>query len=626
MATNLSPINYRPDIDGLRAIAVTLVVIFHAFPNFLTGGFIGVDVFFVISGYLISSIILKEFRLKKFSFLDFYSRRINRIFPSLIVVMLSCYAFGWFNLLADEFKLLGKHIAAGASFISNIVLWVESGYFDKSSDLKPLLHLWSLGIEEQFYLIWPFLIFLCFKYRVSILKIAITIFLITFVINILFIFYIKNPESAFYLPQARFWELMVGSILAYINDKGIPNNLSSTVANWISIIGLCLILICALSISKTNSFPGFWALMPVFGSAALIFSGPNSFCNHIFLRRKWMVWLGLISYPLYLWHWPLLSFGHILYGEAPSFTYRLLAIGASVLLATLTYYLIERPIRFGKFSGIKSIFLTILMVAVCHQGINTYIRDGYVFRLQHLQFRLPPELITLSINAEKPAKEMANAEFKLASQKRPLIFLWGDSYAGHLVYGYEKRFGNDFEIIPLMGGCPALLNTELSNKKNCPEITQANLQRVLDERPSKLVIAANWTDYSNWPELAKTISILKQNGFYQIDLVGPAPQWKETLYKQLYLHYAFNRNIENAYISPYRMNFGLNPNFLKIEPQIKQLAKDFGLHYISIVDILCNEDGCITRFGDTADKLASFDGGHLTNYASEFVVRRFPQK
>ena len=180
----LSNLNYRADIDGLRGLAVTLVVFYHAFPGLLPGSFIGVDIFFVISGYLISKIILKQVKEENFNFSNFYIRRINRIFPALLLVLMACFAIGWFNLLADEYKQLGKHIAGGAGFISNIILWGESGYFDSASYQKPLLHLWSLGIEEQFYFIWPVIIWAAWKFQLNLMAVAISIALISFGTNI----------------------------------------------------------------------------------------------------------------------------------------------------------------------------------------------------------------------------------------------------------------------------------------------------------------------------------------------------------------------------------------------------------------------------------------------------------
>lgn len=205
---------YRPDIDGLRAIAVLSVVIFHAFPNLLKGGFIGVDIFFVISGFLISTIILNGLEKDSFSFVEFYSRRIKRIFPALLLVLIASFVLGWFVLLADEYKQLGKHIAGGAGFVSNFVLWKESGYFDNTSETKPLLHLWSLGIEEQFYIVWPLLLWFVWKQRLNPLTITLIVMLSSFILNISTVQ--SDAVAAFYSPQTRFWELLTGSILAYV--------------------------------------------------------------------------------------------------------------------------------------------------------------------------------------------------------------------------------------------------------------------------------------------------------------------------------------------------------------------------------------------------------------------------
>jgi peptidoglycan/LPS O-acetylase OafA/YrhL len=211
---HLTKPKYRADIDGLRAIAVLSVVGFHAFPHLIRGGLIGVDIFFVISGFLISTIVFDSLDRKCFSFAEFYSRRIRRIFPALIVVLIASCAFGWFALLADEYKQLGKHIAAGAAFVSNFVFWNESGYFDNAAASKPLLHLWSLGVEEQFYLVWPLLLWVAWQKRFNLLIIAVLVAVISFALNAQGIG--KDAVATFYSPQTRFWELMVGSMLAWL--------------------------------------------------------------------------------------------------------------------------------------------------------------------------------------------------------------------------------------------------------------------------------------------------------------------------------------------------------------------------------------------------------------------------
>jgi peptidoglycan/LPS O-acetylase OafA/YrhL len=236
-AVTASP-HYRPDIDGLRAIAVLLVVGFHAFPEWLKGGFVGVDIFFVISGYLISRIILTDIHRQQFSFGHFYAKRIKRIFPALIVVLTACFGFGWFVLLPDEFKELGKHIAGGAGFVANFVLWGESGYFDNQAELKPLLHLWSLGIEEQFYFMWPILLIVVTKKRYNVLGLLLVLILASFMFNIRSVN--ADPVSDFYSPLTRFWELMAGALLAHFSllvNNAANTNQRSIYKNLAALIG-----------------------------------------------------------------------------------------------------------------------------------------------------------------------------------------------------------------------------------------------------------------------------------------------------------------------------------------------------------------------------------------------------
>ena len=208
-------IAYRPDIDGLRAVAVLLVVGYHAFPYWLNGGFIGVDIFFVISGFLISSIIFQDLGAGSFRFTDFYGRRIRRIFPALIIVVAACLVAGWFVLLAGEYEQLGKHVAGGAGFIANFLLWNESNYFDNAAETKPLLHLWSLGVEEQFYIIWPLLLWLAWKRNFNARTMTAFIVIMSFALTIAQAR--TDMVAAFYSPATRFWESLCGALLANPN-------------------------------------------------------------------------------------------------------------------------------------------------------------------------------------------------------------------------------------------------------------------------------------------------------------------------------------------------------------------------------------------------------------------------
>jgi peptidoglycan/LPS O-acetylase OafA/YrhL len=341
---------YRSDIDGLRAFAVLSVVLFHAFPELISGGFIGVDVFFVISGFLISTIIFEKLEQGSFSFTDFYARRIRRIFPALILVLVTSFILGWCILFVSEYKQLGKHIAGGAGFIANFILWSESGYFDNLSDTKPLLHLWSLGIEEQFYIVWPPILWAAWRLRLRILPIIFTIAIASFAWNLYSISI--DPVATFYSPLTRFWELLVGSLLAYatVFQAKYPKLAVSSVsqANTYSWIGCGLFIAGLLLINKESGFPGAWALLPTLGAAFMIKAGPTAWFNRVVLGNSVLVWFGLISYPLYLWHWSLLSFSRILSSGVPEVEIRIGVVVLSVLLSWFTYRFVEKPIRFGN--------------------------------------------------------------------------------------------------------------------------------------------------------------------------------------------------------------------------------------------------------------------------------------
>jgi peptidoglycan/LPS O-acetylase OafA/YrhL len=379
-ANHLTHPKYRPDIDGLRAIAVLSVVGFHAFPGLIKGGFVGVDIFFVISGFLISNIIFGSVERDAFSFVRFYSRRIRRIFPALLVVLAACYAFGWVSLLADEFGQLGKHIFGGATFVSNLVLWRESGYFDNDSATKPLLHLWSLGIEEQFYIVWPLLVWLAWRWRVGFLSMTASLAALSFSINVIYLFR-SDHVADFYSPQTRFWELFAGSILAYVAMSRQPvlgfEGLGVRDAHYQSLIGALLLGAGLFVTTQESYFPGLWALLPVFGTVMIIGAGKNAFVNKVILSNGLFIWFGIISFPLYLWHWPLLSFARILENGLPNLLVRIVAMAVAIGLAWLTYKLVERPLRFGRFGVAKVLGLVMAVAMVGAVGYITKRRDGF---------------------------------------------------------------------------------------------------------------------------------------------------------------------------------------------------------------------------------------------------------
>lgn len=339
-AMHPAPSHYRPDIDGLRALAVGMVVAFHAFPALAPGGFIGVDVFFVISGYLISGLILGGLHAGRFSFAQFYSRRLRRIAPALLAVLAACAGLGLWLLHPDEMAQLGNHIVGGAGFVANLLLWNESGYFDTEAQSKPLLHLWSLAIEEQFYLAWPLLLVLLHRHKCNIARATLAITLASFAVNI-YDTQLHETAASYYSPFGRMWELMLGSLLAL---RVLPA-FSARARNLQSLTGLALLAVAMLGLDKDSPYPGALALLPTCATALLIAAGPQALVNRQLLSRKYVVALGLVSYPLYLWHWPLLVFARTaFYGEL-STQATLAVLLASLALAIATYRGIERPLR-----------------------------------------------------------------------------------------------------------------------------------------------------------------------------------------------------------------------------------------------------------------------------------------
>lgn len=655
---NVHPV-YRPDIDGLRAVAILSVVIFHAFPFRLPGGFVGVDVFFVISGFLISTIIFRSLQRGDFSFAEFYAHRIKRIFPALIVVLTACYAFGWFTLLPNEFKQLGKHMAAGAGFVQNIVLWQEVGYFDTASELKPLLHLWSLAIEEQFYLIFPVLIFAVWRIGLNVLTVVLLLVLISFGLNITGV--TTNPTETFFMLQTRAWELLAGSILAYLQffkrakfsawmQRWMfhpvlfrhPNESAQrgeVLNNTLSVVGLLLLVAAMLFISKGKPFPGWWALLPVSGAFLLILAGPEAWGNRVILANKLMVFVGLISYPLYLWHWPILSFARILEGENTSREIRMGAVVLSFVLAWLTYRLIEMPIRLGRKSWVKTTVLSIVLVVVGYIGYNAFQRDGLAFRIPKDVRHIANFKYEFGVDARAGGKcwlaaDVAPEGFASECIETPRsaeshsILVWGDSHAARLYPGLRATLNESFAISQFTrDGCPPILGFgyEVCQKSN--EHTISKIQKLV---PTTVVMFAVWSNYQkDWltesvarQGLLDSIRKLKTLGVKNIVVLGPAPKWNDALPKLVYNAWkdSFPREI------PERLATGMMPEVREVDKQLEEMLRSEQVVYESVLQITCGEDGCLTHVPGRPRELLTWDYGHLTTEGAVFVSQHLLMK
>ena len=458
--------HYRPDIDGLRAIAVLSVILFHAFPEIVPGGFIGVDVFFVISGYLISTILYSNLVANHFSILDFYGRRIRRIFPVLSVVLAFCLILGWFVLLPDEYAQLGKHVAGGAGFIQNLLLWNESGYFDVNGDTKPLLHLWSLGIEEQFYIFWPLILWIGYRLRMNLLFITLIFLMGSFLLNVNAV----NTKTvmAFYSPQTRFWELLCGAGLAkfalspsaiglYLNSQN-----QSLFKNALSLVGLLLLVAGFAFINEDRNFPGWWALLPVSGSLALLVSGPNAWLNRILLAHPYMVAIGLISYPLYMLHWPALSFAVILLGNLTVWQIIFILLGVFASSAAL-YRFIERPLRSGKFLKQKAVGLLLMVALLGVLGYAIYKNQGFSERAFPQRYANITEGLKWNFYTQPECERQFKNSPCLENGGDVRVLLLGDSHANHFYPGLTSHIQSG---LVFLGTCAPLLNIGSDNTKN----------------------------------------------------------------------------------------------------------------------------------------------------------------
>jgi len=667
---------YRADIDGLRAIAVLSVVLYHAFPSLLTGGFVGVDVFFVISGYLISTIIFGNLQNSSFSYLDFYIRRARRIFPALILVLLTVFAIGWNHMLVDGFKNLGEHIAAGAGFASNLLLWNESGYFTAAAATKPLLHLWSLGIEEQFYLLWPTVLIILWRSNLGRFSGIVLLIIVSFSWNI--IWTTSNPVAAFYSPQTRLWELALGSLVACIQIehplRTLTVALTSPESQWrttagkiesvltrpamrefSALVGLSLILLTSWRANSAMAFPGYLALAPTLGAALCIASGPSTRVAKWLLSGKPLVWIGLISYPLYLWHWPILVFQDTLQYQFHGPLGRVAAIALAIFLAAFTYYCIERFIRHGAAPRAKAATLLTGLLLIGGLGVFTFTKDGlpdrpvvtknghFVSDLAKIQdvYKFYAGNFRWGTCYSAPREVTKKDKMRMCvDSMRPLVLIWGDSYSASLYPGLlklqskkVKAFGiaqfSDSNVPPFFDDSKRS-SAWPENNRTLAEVNAEKLDIVSETRPA--IVLITWMvngqnsiqDKSQAAgEVAKTVALIKQKSpVTRVVVVGPVPHWYPTL-KDVIVRFSTEKD---GAIMPAVSTYGLQEDPGLWDTFLSDYFARAGIEYISPLKYLCDARGCLDRTGDDATDLITMDWGHLTNHGSEVLWERMSKE
>jgi len=542
-------------------------------------------------------------------------------------VLAACFAYGWGVLLADDYKQLGKHIAGGAGFISNFLFWQEAGYFDKIAITKPLMHLWSLGIEEQFYIVFPALVYCAHRRHFPMVLLLVAMMVPSFIINNTDDF--TRAAAVCYSPVTRFWELLAGTLLAYL----LPRMQASPVKpyekladNILSVIGLGCITAAIYSFSGGKVFPSWRGLFPVSGTIVLITVGPQAWVNRVLLSNRAMIWIGMISYPLYLWHWPLLSYAHIRYNTVPPLAIRLAAVVASILLAWGTYWFIEKPVRFGKCNNVKVKMLCLLMTLMGGIGYFTYHENGlpsrypkFIQELTAVNFDFRSHWgragCFYTVNQQNIAAWPSQCT---DTSKKPTIVLWGDSHAAMLYHGFEKLAEKrPFSISQYTGGlCPPFLGYDIAANPYCKKLNDLIIKQIALIKPNYIVLSASYSFY-DVSALKNTVFALQRLHVPKIVLIGQNPLWIDTLPRliiNLWQHDPLH------HIPPQYMRFGLYPGNVLLDQKMHDMATKLGIDYISIYQKLCNEQGCLARLGDNANQITTYDEQHLSPPASEYFV------
>ena len=605
--------NFRKDINGIRAIAVIAVLLFHFNSSWLQGGFAGVDVFFVISGFLMTGIIFRGIEQENFSILKFYVARANRIIPALAVLCLVLLIFGWFYLTPLDYKALGKHVASSMGFLSNIIYWRESGYFDTSSQEKWLLHTWSLSAEWQFYIIYPLILVVMRKFMtVKKMKKAV---LFGTILGFLFcvVATYKWPNAAYYLLPTRAWEMMVGGV-AFLYPFSIEDKRKKLV-EW---LGLTLIFISYFLISESNPWPGYLAILPVFGAFLIIQSQRNdSFITSNIVFQK----IGTWSYSIYLWHWPIVVAIYY-FSLNDSFIY--IGIVLSILLGFLSNKYIEKIKFRNDFSGLRSYLkckpMCFMLIAGLFSSLiystngmnkNTYSLSGYIEKTKHTSYC--------------HSGPTSNLDCRLGSKKsEPIGLVWGDSYAGQLDPFVINFLSEEQSFVSRTTSycVPSLSLTKSLGwyPEYCRILREKTIEEIKNKKYKVIFLAGRWEYlYDNDSEagfnsVLDAINLSSNNALVVYVVAQPI------LYK---------RNIRNDFLrskisSRYKVDYTKDDNLAnEINNKLEQAIKKIGyknVYYISR-DVIY---GSSTHSDLTSSGIPyTFDQGHFTDAGSLAASKNF---
>ncbi|QCM10264.1 acyltransferase [Agrobacterium tumefaciens] len=613
---------YRPDIDGLRAVAVLAVVLYHAFPEALPGGFVGVDVFFVISGFLITSIVVREAQSGGISFSRFYDRRFRRIAPALFVVLVASLIYGYFTLLPETFSRLAEQVAASAFGVANIYYLLHSGYFDPSSETQPMLHIWSLSVEEQFYLLWPVVIALCWKFASrSARVVTVAILAVIFGASLAASIYITKVDQslAFYLMPTRAWELTLGGLLVF------SPLLRGVYARLAPLLGLAAL---AASISLFNSdmpFPGAIALLPCLGAALVIWPRRPEFSGLKVLSARYSVFLGKISYSLYLWHWPILVFAGVKYEWDIPVAIRIALVILSCVLAAATWILVETPSRRWKpgrpevaiafgISGSVSISV-IAAIVIFNAGFPQRFPASVNAAIAMKTYDYAPMFRegTCFLDAKQAPSEF---QFDYCIGDHSVV-MWGDSHAAHFYSAINNRLTGGVGQATA-SGCPPFPGVRISARPLCKEFNDAVVAHLVSRPPHMVILAASWASLPdelipNVPiQLDKTVETLERAGI-KVKILGSVPSYRVTV-PDLVAIRSQTGSASRAIRSDLRDN---------VAPVDDMLERHFlnSNRYISVLKAVCDSDLSCPILTDQGP--SQFDYSHLTREGASIFVEKF---
>lgn len=611
---------YRPEVDGLRAIAVLAVVLFHFRVPAFSGGFVGVDIFFVISGYLITSIIAHELAQDAFTFREFYARRARRILPASLAMFAAVAVFGWFRVAPSDLLVLGKSLLAAVCFASNFLFYSETDYFGAESQSLHLLHTWSLAVEEQFYLFFPLLMVALRRTSpVRLFRIVAVIAGFSFALSVIGTW--EARELTFYMLPSRAWELLIGSLVAL----RAPQVRSTLHASVFTGVGLALLGVALLVVDADMPFPGVVALAPTLGAALVLIGGSHAATPlRVLLGNPLMVGVGKISYSMYLWHWPMAVIYFLDFEDSGVPAWLLMA--PLLLLSYVSYRWIEQPFRKPEFLSPKpklalAFGVSALLGIYGVVAINTH---GMVFGLDARAARiLDPnnKEHDESYGGEcfqdpkKPRDGLPIAACLTAKPGHRTILLWGDSLAAHYSIGLRKAASRNVQLLQAtLGSCPAGLASTKEKANECSEQNARVFRHVRQQPPGLVVLSSNWRNHrgSYRRPLQKLLRALNKLRV-PVVVLGPSLSYAKRLPDLL-----VERMRANV---PFVTSAFLHPEFLAIDADFKNGAVNLhGATHVSIYDLLCTDGVCPALTPEGVPM--QWDKHHLTRAGSILVGKQ----